>query len=279
MTQQGNVGLELRRAVLAVSVLDDVDISPRAAGVVLDGGPPVRLPWQVLAAAHGPGPPGDRVGHRRLSACLRLHRLVADLGADAEHVLRQSARLLALPADHALHPGGRWARHRPRGGALELGVGVTGLLGDADEVEPLPPSVVTAAGAQLSAWWPHLLDHAEGMGHLAVTRLRRDYHRLRPEAGAAAPDTQAVIRPVGGVDVPTLLTTAPMRAYLSSSDGSGMRAIAAPMRSRGWYDLARIDPAFVAAAWSATDEGERGLSRPLLVTVDEVVLAPDSRRY
>lgn len=277
VAQQQHVGLELRRAVLAVSVLDDIDLTPRARGVVVegpDGADGVRLSWRVVAAAHGPGPVGSPVGHRRLSVCLRLHRLVADLGPDAANVLRQSARALALPRDHAVHPGARWVRERPMGGALHLGAGVVGLLGDTDEVLPLPPSVASSAGLDLGAWWPHLVSHADGMGHLAVNRLRRDHHRRGTLRGAAATDTQAVLRPVGGVDVPTLLTTSSVRRYLATSDGSGMRAMAAPMRSRGWYDLARIDPAFVAAAWAATDEWERGLRRPVLVTADEIVLAP-----
>jgi hypothetical protein len=46
------------------------------------------------------------------------------------------------------------------------------------------------------------------------------------------------------------------------------------MRSRGWHDLARIDPAYVQAAWSATDEAHRGVNRPLLVTTHEVALGP-----
>jgi hypothetical protein len=100
------------------------------------------------------------------------------------------------------------------------------------------------------------------MGALAVERLARDGRRR-----------QAVIRPVGGCDVLTLLTSRDLRRYLATEDGSGMRAVAAPMRSRGWYDLARVDPTFVAAAWAATDESERGVRRPLLVTADEVALA------
>jgi hypothetical protein len=52
-----------------------------------------------------------------------------------------------------------------------------------------------------------------------------------------------------------------------------MRAVAVPMRSRGWFDLARIDPPFVAAAWTATAAPQRGLPRPALVTADEVCLA------
>jgi hypothetical protein len=45
-----------------------------------------------------------------------------------------------------------------------------------------------------------------------------------------------------------------------------------PMRSRGWFDLARIDPAFVGAAATATAPDERGITSPLLVTVDEVTV-------
>ncbi len=273
-----HVAVELRRAVLAVSVLDDIDVSPRARGVVLDGPPgamSTRLSWRVVAAAIGPGPAGSAAGHRRLSTCLQLHLLVAELGPDAASVLRQSARALALPRDHAIHPGARWVRQRPIGGALQAGVGVVGLVGDSDEVVPLPPSVASAAGVDLGAWWPHLVAHADGMGHLAVNRLRRDHHHRNTLHGETATDAQAVLRPVGGVDVLTLMTTRSVRQYLATSDGSGMRAMAAPMRSRGWYDLARIDPAFVAAAWSATDEWDRGLRRPLLVTADEVVLAPE----
>jgi hypothetical protein len=45
------------------------------------------------------------------------------------------------------------------------------------------------------------------------------------------------------------------------------------MRSRGWFDLARIDPAFVGAAAAATEPELRGVLRPLLVTTDEVGLA------
>ena len=59
---------------------------------------------------------------------------------------------------------------------------------------------------------------------------------------------------------------------LAEGDGTGMRAVAVPDRTRGWFDLARVDPAYVALAWRLTDEHERGLPRPLLVTRDELVL-------
>jgi hypothetical protein len=52
-----------------------------------------------------------------------------------------------------------------------------------------------------------------------------------------------------------------------------MRAIAVPMRTRGWFDLARIDPAFVGAAYSATEDADRGFARPVLVTEHEIGLA------
>ena len=62
-----------------------------------------------------------------------------------------------------------------------------------------------------------------------------------------------------------------MRTTLAA-DGSGMRAVAVPSRSRGWYDLRRVDTAYVAAVWTATEEVCRGVPRPLLVTRDEVSL-------
>ena len=57
-----------------------------------------------------------------------------------------------------------------------------------------------------------------------------------------------------------------------------MRAAAVPMRRRGWLDLSRIDPAFTAAAAAATAPEERGFSRPVLITLDEVTLAPEGGR-
>ena len=47
------------------------------------------------------------------------------------------------------------------------------------------------------------------------------------------------------------------------------------MRNRGWLDLSRVDPAFSAAAARLTSPDERGFTRPLLVTRDEVQMAPE----
>ncbi len=265
--------LGLRQAVLAVSVLEDVDLTPHRDGVLLDGLRPALVPWADVEEAIGPHAALGPVAHRRLSDCLRLHRLVADLGPMAPDVLSPAVRLLALPPDHSSHPGPGWVRARTMGGALDRGIGLLGVLDGLDDVTALPASVARVLGSGVLEWWRTAVSHADEMGSLCVSRLQRD-HRSKPHPGICATQNQLVLRPVGGVDVPTLLTTPALRTYLASSDGSGMRAVAAPVRSRGWYDLARIDPAFVQAAWAATDEGNRGLRRPLLVTVDEVVLAP-----
>lgn len=255
--------MSLRQAVLAVSVLDDVDVEPRAAGVVLPGSPSHLIGWQALLDVLDGADPGSPAGRRRLSHLLRLHRLVGELDGRAGAVLEESARVLGLPGAHVDHPGDAWRVETLLGGALDLGVGVVGLLGEPDEVVPLHPLVAEAAGVDTASWWSRLRGHAEAMGALAAHRLARD----------AAAGRQSVLRPVGGCEVPTLLASSALRRYLAEDDGSGMRALAVPMRTRGWYDLARIDPAFVGAAWSATAEAERGFSRPLLVTCDEVSLA------
>jgi hypothetical protein len=259
--------LPLRRLVLAVSVLEGLDLEPHDAGVLLTG-PNVLVPWDELEqTVRGhlgrADDPDDATARLRVSVLLRLLALVADLGPTAPVVLRQAARALALPQDHAVHPGSDWVQEQVLGGVLQCGVALLGVLDDPVQVLPLPPVVAQAAGVDPAEWWPAVREHAEGMGHLAVQRLRRD------RGGR-----QQVMRPIGGVDVPTLLMAPALRGYLADGDGSGMRAVAVPMRSRGWFDLARIDPAFVGAAWSATAEPERGLPVPLLVTAHEVGAAP-----
>ena len=88
-----------------------------------------------------------------------------------------------------------------------------------------------------------------------------------------------MLRPVGGCDVPTLLASATLREHLVAgpdrSPGSLLRAVAVPDRTRGWFDLARIDPAYTGAVWAVTDLRDRGLRRPVLVTRDEVARAPE----
>ncbi len=264
----------LRLAVLAVSVLDDIDVRPTEQGVAVeaDGGEH-HLTWLAIAQILG-SDPDDPTARARLSRTLRLHRWALRHGRQADREIRAAARLMAIPVDSGLHPGARWTVDRVLGGALECGIGL--VLEDdehADLSTPLPPSLADAVGIDPDELYPGLRRHAATMGALAVSRLVRDTRGARP-TGISATDGQAVLRPVGGLDVPSLLATHEVRRFLASSDGSGLRAIAVPNRRRGWYDLARIDPAFVQAAWAASEEWERGLPRPLLVTEDEVAVGP-----
>jgi hypothetical protein len=249
----------LRRCVLAVSVLDDIDVAPHRDGFVLGGGDGPLVAWEQITRIIGRYDADSTVARRRVADWLGL-RLVLVSDEDAISRLRAAARLLALPEGHAAHPGLGWAREPVRGGVLQLGIGVVGLVRAPDVVVPLPPDVLDDPRVA-DPWWPQLRDHAERMGALAAARLTRD-------GGSSG-----VLRPVGGVDALTLLASRAVRRHLAETDPTGMRAIAAPVRTRAWFDLTRVDPAFVGAAWVATDEWDRGLPRPLLVTVDEVAIA------
>ncbi|MFI7589221.1 hypothetical protein ACIB24_19320 [Spongisporangium articulatum] len=257
----------MRRCVLAVSVLSDIDVEPADGGVVLPGATPWMVSWTAVAMAMGTSTAGhesaigiDEIedgARRRVETLLRLHVLITELGSEAQHRFHSAGRLVALPAGHAEHPGSQWTREILRGGALELGIGVHGLLEGSDVVVPLPPSVTARLGIPVESWWPEVRDHADRMGALASSRLRRDG------------DT-AVIRPVGGCDVLALLSSRTLRRHLAAVDGSGLCTVAVPTRRRGWYDLRHHDPAFVAAAWSLTPPPMRGNVKPLLVTSHEV---------
>jgi hypothetical protein len=86
-------------------------------------------------------------------------------------------------------------------------------------------------------------------------------------------EPEAPLRPMGDCDVVTLLGSAGLRRRLAASAG-GLRTAAVPTRDRGWLDLRRLDPAFALAAAAATAVDRRGFPRPLLLTADEVVMAP-----
>lgn len=250
--------IALRRCVLAVCVLDDVDLLPRDDGVVLPGPPAVHVPWALLADALGDAPAESGAGRARVRAALRLHQLAARHGTGTPNAVRGAARAVALPPGHHLHPGPAWVRERLPGGVLDLGLGLLGLSDQPDDVRPLPPGSAAALGLDADGWWPAIRDHAERMGGLTARRIARDG---RP-----------VLRPHGGCDALTLLASAALRAALADGDGTGLRAVAAPTRRRAWFDLRQADPEFVAAAWSLTSPQDRGLPRPLLVTRHEVAL-------
>jgi hypothetical protein len=249
----------LRQCVLAVSVLNDLDVSPADEGVRLPGDRRFVVGWTEIAQAIGDFPADGAIARHRVEQLLRLHQLVQDLGPDAGRHLLASARVVALPPGHAEHPGPAWTREVLRGDALELGIGVHGLVREVDRTVPLPPSVLAAMGVSAARWWPRLREHADRMGALCAARLNRD-------------GPSGVIRPVGGCDVLALLSSRTLRRHLADGDGSGMRSLAAPTRRRAWFDVSRVDPAFVQAAWALTDEHERGLHLPLLITADEVGL-------
>lgn len=251
--------VELRRLALAVSVLDDVDLVPTDDGVLLTGDAVVEVSWLELRRALAGADPESDLGRARVSGWLRGRRIAADTHPDH---LRGLARPVGLPVDHPLHPGLDWVRHRVLGDVLDLGFGFVGVGDDPDEVVVVPQGALDAAGIDPLPWWPVARDYLERMGAVAAQRLA---------------DT-SLLRPIGDCDVVTLLGSRALREALCALDGTGMRAAAVPMRRRGWLDLTRIDPAFTTAAAAATAPDERGFSRPLLLTADEVTMAPDGGR-
>jgi hypothetical protein len=251
--------VELRRIALAVSVLDDIDIVPLDDGVMLAGTEPVEVSWLELRRAVAGAAADSELARARVRAWLHGRRIAVDHELEE---LRQLARPVGLPVDHPLHPGLDWVRHRVLGEALDLGFGFVGVGNDPDMVIIVPQGALDAAGIDPTPWWPVARDYLERMGAIAAERL------------ADSP----TLRPIGDCDVLTLLGSQTLRTALCSKDGTGMRAAAVPMRTRGWLDLSRIDPAYTAAAAAATDELDRGFPRPLLLTEDEVTLAPDGGR-
>jgi hypothetical protein len=251
--------VELRRIALAVSVLDDIDIVPLDDGVMLAGTEPVEVSWLELRRAVAGAGADSELARARVRAWLHGRRIAVD--HDLEE-LRRLARPVGLPVDHPLHPGLDWVRHRVLGEALDLGFGFVGVGNDPDTVIIVPQGALDAAGVDPGPWWPVARDYLERMGAIAAERL------------ADSP----TLRPIGDCDVLTLLGSQTLRTALCSKDGTGMRAAAVPMRTRGWLDLSRIDPAYTAAAAAATDELDRGFPRPLLLTEDEVTLAPEGGR-
>jgi hypothetical protein len=246
---------DLRRVALAVCVLDDLDIVPLDDGLLLTGDEPVEVSWVELRRALAGADPESTLARIRVGGWLRGRKIAAERDTGE---LRSLARPVGLPVEHPLHPGLDWVRERVLGDALDLGFGFVGVGSDPDEVVVVPQGALDAAGIDPAPWWPVTRDYLERMGALAAERL------------AANP----TLRPIGDCDVVTLLGSRRLRADLCRADGTGMRAAAVPMRRRGWLDLSRIDPAFTAAAAAATEERERGFSRPLLLTDDEVTLAP-----
>jgi len=250
--------MQLKRCALAVSVLLDVDLEPDERGIVVLGTPDVHVGWKECRRALAGADPESDAGRRLLARWLLRRRWLADHTYDD---LAERARPVGLPVDHALHPGLDWVRERVMGDALDLGLGFVGIQpGQPDRVTLMPQTAIEASGLSdvAGAWWLRASNYLELMGERAAERFFRD----RTE----------VLRPMGDCDVVTLLGSATFRNALAGADACRMRAVVVPMRTRGWTEISRIDPAFGPAAAAATDEVDRGFERPLLVTPDEVTM-------
>jgi hypothetical protein len=250
---------ELRRCALAVAVLHDLDVLPAIDGIVLPGTPLVEVSWTDCRRALGGVEPESDDGRYRLARWLLVRRWLADrpLGD-----LVERARPYGASVESPLHPGLDWVRRRVHGDALDLGLGFVGLNPrDPERVVPVPQVLLDSADVNADDWWPTAVVYLEQMGRMAAERIER-----RPEAP---------LRPMGDCDVVTLLGSMTLRTAMVDGLADGMRTVAAPMRSRGWLDLHRVDPAFSAAAARLTAPDERGFSRPLLITREEVALAPE----
>jgi hypothetical protein len=249
--------IALKRCALAVSVLLDIDAEPDERGIVVRGVPDVHVSWKECRRALAGADPESDEGRRLLARWLLRRRWLADHTYDD---LAERARPVGLPLDHALHPGLDWVRNRVMGETLDLGLGFVGIQpGQPDRVTLMPQSALEASGLLdvAGAWWLRANAYLERMGALAAERFWRD--------------KTAVLRPMGDCDVVTLLGSWTFRAAIAGEAG-GMRPVVVPMRTRGWVDISRIDPAFGPAAAAATDAVDRGFARPLLVTADEVVM-------
>ncbi|HEY0485682.1 MAG TPA: hypothetical protein VGD72_05485 [Mycobacteriales bacterium] len=264
----------LRRDVLAVSVLRDLDLSPADDGLVLDGVPAVAVGWDECERALDGARVGSETGRRRLAGWLTGRRRLADLVPTAEGSavpvdpaesgLADRVRPLGFPVGHPHHPGPGWTITRVLGDAVELGLGVRGLdAARPDDVLPVSRELLRAASLDDTRCWDAATAYLDAMAAVAAQRWRRD---------PAEP-----LRPVGDCDVVTLLGSPVLRSALAAPQG-GMCPCVVPMRTRGWTELRRVDPAFAVAAVAATADEQRGFDRPLLVTADEVGLAAGGGR-
>jgi len=251
---------QLRQCALAVTVIHDIDIEPSAHGVLLPGVPEVNVPWAECRRAIGGLAPDTEEAQLRLKQWLLLRRRLADVPLPE---LAERARPYGACVTSPMHPGLDWVRRRVLGDTLDLGFGFVGLDREQpDVVQPIPHRLLRAAGVEPSPWWPTAIVYLERMGEMAAERMTRN--------------PTAPLRPMGDCDVVTLLGSRTLRQAMVADVPDGLRTVAVPMRSRGWLDLNRIDPAFSAAAARLTDDAERGFERPLMVTREEVVLAKEN---
>ncbi|MCA0329611.1 MAG: hypothetical protein LCI03_06845 [Actinobacteria bacterium] len=260
----------LRRAVLAVvlssdDALGDVELTDDGIHHEPEGFPPLLVSWNELQLA-ADGAADSALLARRVARWMRLrvhvHALVHSDGdaRDGSIKVVSQIRMRALPHDHAVHPGTVWTIRSVLGGALDVGLALRGVdddgLPDPEGVGVVPVTLLRVAGIDVAAATERADRHLADMARLAAERVRRD--------------TNGVLRPLGDADVLTLLAHRNLREVLV--EGMGMRSAAVPVRNRGWLDLGRIDPAFAVSAAELTEPDDRGFSRPVLITRDEVAL-------
>jgi hypothetical protein len=264
---------DLRRAVLAAAVLDDqpVEVDPAAGdepvagGVVVAGTRRVvRLTWEDVSVALGPwrSAPSHPVTRARLDAMITAAVRLADAGpAGLAAALVVHGEVPGSPR----FPGQEWAWDRRGGSALTAGWGIV-TAGNVLSV-PLPPAPgLVAAIARARRHRRRAGAELDGLGASLVERLDRDRREGR----------DLVLRPMGHADVPTLLLCRTVREWIANLDGTGLGTVAVPTRVRGWVDIRRIDPPYVAAAHAATDALDAASPVPFLVTADRVSLPSSS---
>ncbi len=241
----------LRRLALAVAVLYDVDLLPQDDGLVLTGERDIHVSWVTLAAvldAYDRSCTGDPAEQGRLEALAAWVLARRALAASATQLVA-----FGIPAGHDGHPGAAWIREVVAGNALCLGFG----YGPEGEVpKPVPAGVLEHMGVDLARTWQQVRSELERLGALAAERERRQ--------------TRRAIKPFGSADVVTLLGSVSLRRELVAAEADGMIALIVPLRTRGWRATYVSDPAYGPALAAAMPELERGFSRPLLVTAEEI---------
>jgi len=237
--------------------MHDVDVLPSPHGVVLPGSSDVVITWAECRRAIAGADPESSQARLRLKRWLQMRRWLADRPLED---LAERARPYGTWVESPLHPGLDWVQRRVLGDALDLGFGFVGIDPDQpDLVVPVPHQLMRAAAVEPAPWWPTAVVYLERMGEMAAERIDRS--------------PLAPLRPMGDCDVVTLLGSRTLRTAIVEGIADGMRTVAVPMRTRGWLDLNRIDPAFSAAAARLTSQEDRGFDRPLMVTREEVVIA------
>ena len=264
------IPMQLRREVLAVMLLDDsgladLDLDDDGVHARADSSS-VFMSWpelEVAANLHSISDTAHSI-RRHIARWMRLRIHLSDCAATlgdsyANHVVTR-VRPRALPADHALHPGSSWLVTRVLGGSTHSGLALRGFnddgLADSESAGLLPIKLLEYAAVPTEPAVTRAYQYVHDMAELAVDRHRHD--------------PSAVMRSLGDADVPTLLTSPLYRHTVL--DGQGMRSAAIPSRHRGWLDLGRLDPAFAVSAAALTDPDERGYTRPILITADEITM-------